>query len=895
MSFSLKTYQRNVLAAIRDFLTQARGARSEEGVAAAFTAARRAAFGENAPRMLYRRFCAAMPEVPVCCLRIPTGGGKTALAAHSVAIAAESYVGTNWPVVLWLVPTNTIRTQTYDTLSKAGHPYREALESHFPADRLEILDIADCEKLRPEDFGSKTIIVVATLQTLRVGNTASRDVYAHKESFEPHFAQLPDVEFFERISEEDIAEHSYLTARSLGRVKYSFSNLLAYYRPIVIVDEAHNAQTPLSIEMLQRLRPACILEWTATPAADQNVLIAISAQELKAEHMIKLPIVLKPHPNWQEAVRDAVLVRDRLAEMARQERLYVRPIALFQADAKNGEVPIETLKAYLTDTIGIEPRRIAIATGSQRELEEVNLFDPTCPIEFVLTVEALKEGWDCSFAYVFATVQNIRSARDMEQLLGRVLRQPYATPLTSLHLNRAYAHMAAPATLDVANRLTDRLIAMGFDEYEAAAAIEPQGLDLFAQIQTPAVEPRPTPAIETTLLMSEQAANALAAAAEQGTVTISREAETCVVKVTGVLSADSIAAAVAAAPAADRAIVERDLQHHRARALKAASPKERGAKLPPVPQLAIAVQGDLVLFEPSVVAEIADFSLAGQRADLPGFTPRPDAPGYLIDVEHRRLRIAPEYSSEQIDLNLGQEGIRREDVIRALDRKLQRAEILQADMIAWIGRALDALEAREIPLTYVARHLNEVADAMAARINALATEVRKKAFQQALLGGEDARSRITPGFDFEFPADNYPARFHYAGRYVFQKHFYGPPGELDSDITQEETACAIALDQMEEVEYWVRNLERRGAASFSLPTSTDAFYPDFVAFLKDGRVLVVEYKGAVYFTNEDSREKRDIGNVWAAVSDGRCRFVMVTAPSAAGNRTVEQQLRDAIG
>src|SRR5690606_21714259 len=239
-----------------------------------------------------------------------------------------------------------------------------------------------------------------------------------------------------------------------------------------------------------------------------------------------------------------------------------------------------------------------------------------------------------------------------------------------------------------------------------------------------------------------------------------------------------------------------------------------------------------------------------------------------------------EYPSEQIDLNLGQEGIRREDVIRALDRKLQRADVLQADMVAWIGRALDELNAREIPLTYVARHLIEVADAMAARINALAVDARKKAFQQTLLGVGDTLPCIVPGFDFEFPADNYPARFHYAGRYVFRKHFYGPPGELDSDITQEETACAIALDQMDEVEYWVRNLERRGAASFSLPTSTDAFYPDFVAFLRDGRVLVVEYKGWVYFTNEDSREKRDIGSVWATASKGRCRFVMVTAPSA---------------
>jgi len=893
MSFVLKTYQRNVLTAIDDFLSRARGAQTEEAVAAAFQDARRIAFGDSAPRSLYRPFSQAMPEVPVCCLRIPTGGGKTILAAHSISLAAQRYVGHAWPLTLWLVPSNTIRAQTLDALLRVGHPYREALEEHFPADRLLILDIAGCEQIRPEDVGAKAIIIVGTIQTLRVGNTASRDVYAHKEAFEPHFAPLGEVDFFERITEEDLADHSYLTPRSRGRVKYSFANLLAFYRPIVIVDEAHNAQTSLSNETLQRVRPACILEWTATPGADQNVLAAVSAQELKAEHMIKLPIVLKPHPNWQEAVRDAVLLRERLAEEARREEpVYVRPIVLFQADAKNGEVPVEALKTHLVDRLEIESRRIAVATGTQRELDQVNLFDRDCSIDFVITVEALKEGWDCSFAYVFATVQNIRSARDMEQLLGRVLRQPYATPLTSLHLNRAYAHVAAPATLDVANRLTDRLIAMGFEEYEAAAAVEPAGPDLFGDYPT-GDAPRPQePAVETTFPMTEAAADALAAAAPDA-VKVSRDSGACVVQVSGILSPETIAAAIAAAPAADRETIERDLQHHQARVLKAASPLERGARLPPVPQLVVPVQGELVLFEPSVVVEIADFSLAGQPADLPGFEARQDAPGYLIDVERAQIRVATEYLSEQLDINLGQEGVRREDVIRTLDRRLQRSDLLQADMIAWIGRALDGLAARGIELTYVARHINDVADAMSARINALALQARRGAFQATLFGNAP-RPQLASGFEFEFPNDNYPARFHYAGRYVFRKHFYGPPGELDSDVTQEETACAIAIDQLEEVEFWVRNLERRGAASFSLPTSTDAFYPDFVAFLADGRVLVVEYKGAVYYTNDDSREKRDIGGVWANASEGRCRFLMATAPGAAGGRTVEQQLRDAI-
>lgn len=103
---------------------------------------------------------------------------------------------------------------------------------------------------------------------------------------------------------------------------------------------------------------------------------------------------------------------------------------------------VEALKTHLVEVEQIAPERIAVATGDQRELDGINLFDPKCPIEYVITVEALKEGWDCSFAYVFCSVQNIGSATDAEQLLGRVLRMPYARRRKADALNRAYAHVS---------------------------------------------------------------------------------------------------------------------------------------------------------------------------------------------------------------------------------------------------------------------------------------------------------------------------------------------------------------------------------------------------------------------------------------------------------------------
>ncbi|MCK5284901.1 MAG: restriction endonuclease subunit R [Alphaproteobacteria bacterium] len=44
------------------------------------------------------------------------------------------------------------------------------------------------------------------------------------------------------------------------------------------------------------------------------------------------------------------------------------------------------------------------------------------------------------------------------------------------------------------------------------------------------------------------------------------------------------------------------------------------------------------------------------------------------------------------------------------------------------------------------------------------------------------------------------------------------------------------------------------------------FYPDFITKLKDGRLLVVEYKSGHLITNDDTKEKVNIGNLWASKS-----------------------------
>ena len=148
-------------------------------------------------------------------------------------------------------------------------------------------------------------------------------------------------------------------------------------------------------------------------------------------------------------------------------------MALFQAQDKGQEVTVEVLKKYLLENENIPPERIAVATGERRELDAINLFDKACPMEYIITVEALKEGWDCSFAYVLCSVANISSATDIEQLLGRVLRMPYAKSRSQEAFNRAYTHVSSPRFGKGARQLFDTLIQkMGFEPDEAAAMVE---------------------------------------------------------------------------------------------------------------------------------------------------------------------------------------------------------------------------------------------------------------------------------------------------------------------------------------------------------------------------------------------------------------------------------------
>ena len=853
----LKQYQTDTLTVLRRFFEEARIG----GAKGAYEAI--ANEPEQAGRLgryggVYNALT-GLPDVPYVCLRLPTGGGKTVLGTHAVSIARDAWVEKDWPMVLWLTPTKTIRRQTAEALKDPGHPYRQALDEAYGA-RVRVFDIADFAHIRPNDIQDHCCVVISTIQSLRVKDTEGRKVYAHNENLEPHFSALAKVP-------------AGLETLDGGGVKFSFANLMHIHRPLMIVDEAHNAVTGLTREMQARVNPCAIVEFTATPRLNSNILYSVSAQELKAEDMVKLPIMLAEHDSWQNAVNGAVLARAALAETAADDSAYLRPIVLFQAQKKNEDVTVATLRKHLIEVERIPERRIAVATGDQRELDGIDLFDPACQIEHVITIEALKEGWDCSFAYVFCSVARIQSAKDVEQLLGRVLRMPYAQRRKAEDLNRAYAFLSESVFGEAARALVDKLVAMGFDEEEALENIEPT--QDFLGNDSDLFEPRDKPRAVFEYEFSA-VPEALTALLEGEGVTVrEREDGSTGISITGHVSEELEYKIVEKLPEAERSGFSEAAAQYRTDTEELLSPAERGESFT-VPRLLAHVRGELKVADLDLFMEHHDWSLLDHSPKLKEaeFAIRETSRTFEIDLDGNSVKYQYATEEEQLALNANVEGWTPHALVLWLDRQTRQADVGQAELLRWLSNLVGHLvDDRDMHIAALMRCKFILARKIRKKIATIRHLERASAYKQYLFG---PKARVEVSFDraFRFRDGIYQVERNYRGPWKPRKHFIEQVPAFDGAPDGEEFQCAQALDSLSEVRFWLRNVARH-PSSFWLPTASDKFYPDFVAQLEDSRILVVEYKGARDIKSDDTREKRTIGELWERRSEGEGLFIVV--------------------
>lgn len=217
-----------------------------------------------------------------------------------------------------------------------------------------------------------------------------------------------------------------------------------------------------------------------------------------------------------------------------------------------------------------------------------------------------------------------------------------------------------------------------------------------------------------------------------------------------------------------------------------------------------------------------------------------------------------------------------------IDSGIRHPDITKPSAIIFITKAIEALINAGHDFDVLARNKHDLRRAMAQFISDLRGE-RETGNYSALFAenAEDfaTHSDLSMIFDEQSYAFNQP----YAGATKFNKHYTPLVGDLKP--TGEEFDCAVYLDRMDEVRFWIRNVEGK-KTSFWLQLPHQKFYPDFVAMLKDGRILAVEYKGGFLYDGEG--DKRQIGAVWADASGGQCLFCM---PTERGFQIIDQTIK----
>ena len=909
--FELKSYQELALEAVESFLSECASGKAAADVFEEVCKAN--GWGKG-------KYLDPFHGKPCMCLRVPTGGGKTIIAAAAIRKIDDAYCKTGAPVVLWLTPSEAITTQTYKALSDPNHPYRQALNADFKS--VKVVKVEDVDHaLQLSDFRESCIVIVSTIQTFNIADTSQRNAYGFNENFQSFFSGLPPEKLsrLEKVEEKDLQnpDQTHLTAKNLGQVKYSLANLLNLFEPIIIVDEAHNNRTDKFFTTLGRLNPSVVLELTATPNKKlNNVIYQVSAWELKAENMVKLPVILGEFVNgWEICVDESVKIRKLLEDKTATEPDYIRPIVLIQAQPSGQEPSPEQVKDYLKETCGIHESQIAIATGKIKELAGVDLFAKTCPIRFVITVEALKEGWDCSFAYVLCSLQNIHSAKDVEQLLGRVMRMPYARARQNSELNNSYANVVSETTMTAAALLKDRLVeSFGFNRIEANSIVEQkEEEDIQPPLipsENPPVSTPPKPATKPSTLIINTKQNIGDLIKEKGlTGKITEVPATTtsgkkLILVDPKASAEELRDFIATASAKENQQATKENKEALAGLFA-----ERARKLhtvdqtpfPAVPMLCFMVNGSTRILSSETVMQ-QTWNPLHYSTELE-FKPTDKVVRSKIDatenriLEHDRLRdtlaLPLETTSMSDDPDL---------LVKWVANRVRRTDVLPPVMLRFVETIICnwLMGSLKMPLAKLYNHKVELERAIRRLLEQNYQKAIREKFEQALLDLGTQEEFPDSTFDFKFDPAQYVPRNPYdpsRGGREFKKHFCPVIHDLhaftsDGKTYSEEYRCAEEIDINPYVKRWIRNVERSDYA-FWLPLVDGRFFPDFILELTNGKILVIEYKGENLYSNDDSRNKRQVGQVWEKASNGRCFFLMARKEDQYG-RNVAAQIQNKI-
>lgn len=457
----LKNYQIKVVSALRNFIQAAAQAKTEdEKIKKELSPElyKKASFNwvkttfENIRKTFYDDAINGLGEpYPRICIKIPTGGGKTVLAVEAIREFQNIFLKRSTGLVVWIVPTETIYSQTVNKLRDKSNFLRQLLDQ---ASGGKTIILEKGQRLTEQDIKDNLVVLFVMIQSVsRKNGKESLKVFQDSggyESFFPldnrydlHKQMIQQIPNLDVISDVNTA---------FPQIKTSLGNAIRITNPLIIIDEIHKVFSEQARETINKLNPSMVLGLSATPKHEMNILVTITGLELKEEEMVKLDMhIIEPqgrrNDDWRGMIKEIKGLRNKLEKKSdayhRNNGIYIRPIALIQVEATGrdqrglGRVHSQDVKEYLI-SIGVNADEIAIKTSAQNDIEDVDLFSKDCVIRFIITKEALKEGWDCSFAYILGIIPNVNSTTSITQLVGRILRQPYARKTKIKELDESY-------------------------------------------------------------------------------------------------------------------------------------------------------------------------------------------------------------------------------------------------------------------------------------------------------------------------------------------------------------------------------------------------------------------------------------------------------------------------
>jgi type III restriction enzyme len=438
----LKEYQQRVLRETALYLEQLADwkKKAEENPSLEIDFPSKAWEKASIPRPYISRKNGLGQPLPTFCFKIPTGGGKTLLAVKTVDLVTSIYLRRKTGLVLWIVPTTQIYRQTISSLKNKDHPYRQHLDL-ASGGRTIILEKSD--HFSRADVQQNLVVLMLMLPSANRKTKETLKIFQDSGGFHTFFPDEDDVKAQEALLLLFPNLDTYQTENGFwGRqIKTSLGNPLRLLSPLIVLDEGHKAYSEGAQSTLRGFNPCLILELSATPPPT-SVLVDVTGRDLHREEMIKLDlhVVNKASPDWRDtllaAVDKRISIEARARELHANTGTTIRPICLIQVERTGREqigrrwIHSEQVREHLTRVLNIPPDQIAVKTSEKDELREVDdtggLLSPDCPIRFIITRQALQEGWDCAFAYVLVILANPSSKNALTQLVGRILRQPYA-------------------------------------------------------------------------------------------------------------------------------------------------------------------------------------------------------------------------------------------------------------------------------------------------------------------------------------------------------------------------------------------------------------------------------------------------------------------------------------